>query len=165
MTNLTAWQGGALNSNSVAFQSAFLAADLASLANLSSVMSSTAFNNATGLDQFMDISFVGAIASSTIAAGAGISLFLAILQGDGATYGDGRLTVGTQAAYSPLLNPLGGLPIQIGTTITGIIGSVIGLVIPPKSFRLVLQNNTGFALAASGNMGYISTYRQNTNAS
>lgn len=165
MSNLTSWYGGALNSDSVAFQAAFLAADLNGLASGSAVMSSTAFNNTVGLDQFLDLSFVGVFAASeTVVAGAGMGFWLAILQEDGTTYGDGRLTAGTQAAYAPLLNPIGGFPIQVGT-ITDFWGSSVLNCIPPRNFRLVAQNNTGFALASSGNSCSISTYRQNTNAS
>lgn len=165
MTSLTQWAGGALNTNSVAFQAAFLSTDLNSLAGGSAVMSSTAFNNSTGLDQFMDISFVGAITSTTLTAGAGLAFYLAVLQEDGSTYGDGRLTAGTQTTYSPLFNPIGGIPIQAGT-VTVIAGAVTEIVIPPRAFRLVIQNNIlpATALASSGNSCSISTYRQNTNS-
>lgn len=169
MTARTAWAGGSLNSNLVDFFPAFNAADLNSLANLSSVLSSVAqFDNTVALDQFMDISFVGAIAAaSTIASGAGIAFFLWCLQGGGTILGDGRLTPGTQVvstAYTPFLCPLGGFPISPGTAITNIAGSVLNLAIPPRKFALVIQNQTGFAFAASGCSCQISTYRQNTNA-
>ena len=166
MTNLTSWSGGALNGNSTAYQAAFNASDLISLANLSSVLSSvTPFDNTTLCDQFMDVSFVGAFASSqTVGAGAGIGLWLAILQKDGTTYGGGRLVAGTQAAFSPILNPLGGIPIEPGAGVTNISGSYLGFTIPPRKFALILQNQTGFAFASSGCSCSISTYRQNTNA-
>lgn len=165
MTALTQWQGGSLNANSVAYQAAFLTADLASLPNGSSVMSSTAFNNATALDQFLDVSLVGVLtAAETIAAGSGIGLYIAYLQGDGVTYGDGRLTAGAQAAYQPLVQSLGGIPIQTGTTITDLWGDIGGITIKAKSFRMIVMNNSGFAFAASGSMVYIATYRQNVNS-
>lgn len=173
MANTTAWTGGALNSFSTAYQAAFNAADLNGLANLSSVLASTgtvgtvlAFDNTVALDQFMDVSFVGAFAAAqTVASGAGIGLWLAILQKDAATYGGGRLTAGTQSpSFSPLLNPLGGIPIEPGTSITNISGSLLGVAIPPRKFALILQNQTGFQFASSGCSCSISTYRQNTNA-
>ena len=169
MAAKTAWSPGNLNSGSVAFFPAFNAADLASLANLSTVLSSVAqFDNTVALDQFMDISFVGAIAAaSTIATGAGIAFFLWTLQSNGTTLGDGRLTAGTpvaSAAYTPILNPLGGIPVSTGTSITNIAGSVLNIAIPPRKFALVIQNQTGFAFAASGCSCQISTYCQNTNA-
>jgi hypothetical protein len=168
MTANTAWAGGQLNS-SVAFFPAFNAADLNSLANLASVLSSVAaFDNTAALDQFMDISFVGAIAAaSTIASGAGVAFFLWTLQAGGTVLGDGRLTPGTQVAattYTPFLCPLGGFPISPGTSITNIAGSVLNIAIPPRKFALVTQNQTGFAFAPSGCSCQISTYRQNTNA-
>lgn len=164
MANRTQWIGGGLNgANTTAFFAAFNAADFTGLANLSSVMSSIpAFDNTALGDQFMDISFVGTIASSTIGASAGMSFFLAALQGDNATYGDGRLVAGTQTAYSPIQNPMGGFAIQQGTTIVNIVGSVHVQNLPPRKFALVCQNFSGFALA-TGNC-WISTYRQNTNA-
>jgi hypothetical protein len=165
MSNKTAWTGGLLNSSSTAFQSAFNAADLNSLTNTYSVLSSVAaFDNTSQGDQFMDISFVGTIASSTIVQGAGMAFFLYILQEDASTYGDGRLTAGTQTNYAPLMNSLGGFPIIAGASVTKVAGSVIGLVIPPRKFALVVQNLSGFNLASSGNACQISTYKQNTNA-
>lgn len=170
MAGHTSWAGGNLNGGSVNYFSAFNAADLNGLANLSSVLSTVAtFANDVNLDQFMDISFVGQIAaSSTIATGAGLAFFLWCLQGDGSTLGDGRLTAGTQVAsttYGPLLNSVGGIPIAPGTAITNISGSTHGLPIPPRPFRLAMQNQSGFAFATGGLCScWISTYRQNTNA-
>lgn len=173
MTALTQWQGGSLNSNSVGFQAAFALGDLniasTGLQNNYSVLSSlSAFNNATALDQFMDISFVGAFSTGqAVVSGAGIAFYLWVLQGDGSTYGDGsRMTAGTpivNTTYTPLLNPIGGFPIAAGT-VTNIAGAVLGIPLPPRGFKLVLQNVSGFALNPTGNSCWISTYRQNTNS-
>lgn len=174
MTARTAWAAGSLPGTTTgAYTAAFLSADLASLANLSSVMSTTAFDNTVATigtpDQFMDISFVGAIVSaSTIASGAGLGFWLFCLQEDGSTYGSGRMTSGTQVAsttYAPLSNPLGGITIEPGTTISSIAGCALMLPIPPRAFKLVIQNQTGFAFASGTACACsISTYRQNTNA-
>jgi hypothetical protein len=170
MTALTAWSGGSLGGGTTAFFPAFNAADMNSLANLASVLSSILqFDNTAGANQFMDVSFTGAIAaSSTIAAGAGLAFFLACLEADNSTIGDGRMTAGTQVAsttYTPMNNPIGGIPIAPGTAITNIAGCLLGVTLPPRKFALIMQNQTGFALAAGGVCScQISTYRQNTNA-
>jgi hypothetical protein len=165
MANNTAWAGGLLNGSSTAFFSAFNAADLASLANLSSILSSVAaFDNTTLGDQFMDISFIGAFASAqTVLAGAGVSFFLATLMHNGTTYGDGRQVAGTQIAYTPLLTSIGGFPVQQGST-TNWAGAVLEVPIPPRKLALICQNITGFAFAPTGCSCSISTYKQNTNA-
>jgi hypothetical protein len=172
MAGNSAWSRGLLSggAGSVNFFQAFNAADLNSLPNLSSVLSSVAvFDNTVALDQFMDISFVGAIAAaSTIATGAGLAFFLATIQGNGSTIYDGRMTAGTQYAnttYSPLMNSLGGFPISPGTSITNISGSVLNITIPPRKLALVVQNQSGFAFAGAGACScWVSTYCQNTNA-
>jgi hypothetical protein len=173
VTARTSWAAGSLPGTTTgAYTAGFVSSDLNSLASLSSVMSSTVFDNTvatiTTPDQFMDISFVGALtSSSTIASGAGLGIWLACLQGDGTTYGTGRMTSGTavvSTTFVPLQCPLGGIPIEPGTTQTNIIGCLLCVPIPPRAFKLIIQNQTGFALAASGNNCYISTYRQNTNA-
>lgn len=162
----TAWQGGNLNSVApIDYFNAFNAADLNGLAAGASVLSSIAvFDNTVAKDQFMDISFVGQLAAaSTITAGQGLAFFLAILQNNNATLGDGRLVAGVQSAYTPILNSLGGFTIQTGTSIQNIAGSVLNLAIPPRKFALIMQNASLVALNSSGNSCSISTYRQQTN--
>jgi hypothetical protein len=165
MTAKTAWASGSLSTGNV-FYPLFLAADLNSLATGASVMSSLSLDNTAALDQFMDLSYVGALAAAqTVAAGAGVGLWLACLNADGATYGGGRFTAGTQlAAFNPLLDPLGGIPIEPGAAITAISGLLLNTTLPPRVFRFVAQNQTGFAWAASGNMISGASYRQNVNA-
>ncbi len=170
MAAKTAWSGGLLASSAGAYVAAFNASDMNSLANLSSVMSGIAFDNTvatlTTPDQFMDVSFVGTMSASvTIPAGSALGLWLYPLQRDGTTYGSGKLVASTQLAnYSPLLNPLGGLPIEPGTTITSISSSILGVTIPPRAFRLVVQSQLGAALVLASGMISIATYCQNTNA-
>lgn len=162
MVNRTAWTGGNLFSG-LAFNPAFNAADIASMPNGNSVLSSiTPFTNGTSLDQFMDISVVLTCASTAIAAGANLGIWLAILQEDGTTLGDGTLVAGTDAAVTPVWTPIAAIPL-FASTRTTLIGSVTGILIPPRTFALILQNNAGPATAASGNACSISTYNQDLN--
>lgn len=166
MTNLTQWVGGALNSSTLTPQTAFGGSDInvtGGLANGLSVLSGLTFDNTSPGDQFMDIFFSGALASAqTLTAGACISLWLAI-NDSGSTFGDGRLTSSTPLAYTPILNPLGAIPFQVGGPLTNLVGCLTGLVIPPRLFGIIMQNNTGFTLAATGNVVAFNTYRLNTN--
>ena len=173
MAAKTAWSGGSLASSAGAYVAAFNASDMNSLAYLSSVMSGIVFDNTVATlgtpDQFMDLSFTGALATAAaLPSGAGLGLWLYTLQRDGTTYGSGRLVAGTQlTTFTPLLNPIGGIPIEPNaTTSTPVIGSLLNVTIPPRAFRLVIQNQigTGLTLASSGNMLSIATYCQNTNA-
>ena len=166
MANLTAWNGGLLTGQGIGFQAAF-GAEINGLASQACVMSTIAFDNTVALDQFMDISFKGSYASpATITSGLALGFFMACLQNDGVTYGDGRLTAGTQVAgttFQPVMDPLGGIALANGTSITPLIGDVGGIIIRPRAFRLILQNNS-FGLAATGQTCSISTYKQNMNA-
>jgi hypothetical protein len=172
MAAKTAWSGGALGSSNGAYVAAFNSGDMNSLAYQSSVMSGIIFDNTIATlgtpDQFMDVSFTGALATAAVIPnGAGLGLWLYVLQRDGTTFGGGRLLAGTAAAFSPMLNPLGGIPVEAwDTASTPLAGSALSLPIPPRAFRLVIQNTlgTGLTLAASGNMLSIATYCQNTNA-
>ena len=168
MTSLTAWAGGSLDAGSIGFQAAF-GTEINSLAGGACVLSTISFDNTTGLDQFMDISFKGAyLTAATMPVGLSIGFFMAIWQGDGTTIGDGRLTPGTQVAgtvYQPIMNPLGGFQLATNTaTSTPIIGDVGGVVLRPRKFSLIIQNNASYALADCGYSFWISSYRQNMNA-
>lgn len=163
MANRTAWTAGNLFS-SLSFNAAFNAADINSLPNGSSVLSSvTAFANGTALDQFMDVSVELTIASTAIAAGANLGIWLAMLQEDGTTLGDGTLVAGTDAAVTPVWAPIAAIPL-FASTRTTLIGGVTGILIPPGSFALILQNNSGTVTASSGNACSIRTYNQALNA-
>jgi hypothetical protein len=163
MANRTAWTGGNLGPG-LGWISAFNTADLNALATGASVLSSVAaFANGTALDQFCDISLKCAIASSAVAAGANMGVWLAMLQNDGTTLGDGLLTAGTQAAaWTPAWPPIASVPLYASTR-TSLIGGQTGVLLPPGSFALILQNGSGFALAASGNTVSIRTYNVNLN--
>jgi hypothetical protein len=158
------WTAGNLFT-SLSFNPAFNAADLNSLANGSSVLSSVAaFSNGTALDQYLDLSVELTVASSAIASGSSLAFWLAMLQEDGSTLGDGTLTPGTQAAVMPVWTSLADI-LLFASTRTTLIGSETGLLIPPGNFALVMQNNSGVALAASGNICRIRTYNEGISSS
>lgn len=166
MTSRTAWTGGLLNSG-LGWTAFFNGSDLNSMPNGNSVLSSmTAIQNATALDQFFDVSFELTIASNTIAAGATLVLWLFELNEDGTTYGDGSLvTPGAQASSNIGLYPKLIMPLKTGATQTALYGSNNDpLVMPPGNWLPVLQNNSGFTLASSGNAGKFRSYNINLNS-
>lgn len=165
MTGRTAWVAGLLNSG-LSWTSFFNAADLNSMPNGDSVLSSvTAIANGSSLDQFFDVSFELTIASSTIAVGANLAMWLFPLNGDGTTYGDNSLTAGSQAAITPGLYPKLIMPLRAATGQTKLYGTNNEpLVMPPGSWLPVLQNNSGFTLSSSGNAGYFRSYNINLNS-
>ena len=80
MANTTGWKAGRLYGD-LAWHAAF-GAELASLVNISAVLSSVTIANGTGLDQLVDVSFVAtAAATYSPAAGAGVNVWLAMLAG------------------------------------------------------------------------------------
>ncbi len=133
------------------------------LQNADTVLSSvTAIANGTNLDQFMDISCQLTIGSSTTAAGANLTFWLFALQQDGTTYGDGHFTAGTSTTIVPVWAPIAVIPLYAAASQTTIIGEVNGIVIPPESFAVAIQNNTGFTLASTNACKY-KTYNINLN--
>jgi hypothetical protein len=162
MSNRTAWTAG--NGAGLTWTTGINSSDLVSIANGKTVLSTVAdIANGTNLDQFMDVSVRCAIASSTIVAGANLALWLYALLDDGATYGDGQLTAGTQAAITPTFAPCGAMPLVAAASQTALVGFVQGIILPPGSFRLALQNNSGFALTSGTQTVKYRTYNQNLN--
>jgi hypothetical protein len=162
MANTTAWIGG--NGVGLTWSTLINSSDLASIANGSIVLSTVAdIANGTALDQFMDISAICAISSSTIAVGANLAFFLYALNEDGSTYGDGQLTAGTQAAKTPATILLGTVNIPAVASTTTLVGYIQGIIIPPGAFRVAMQNNSGFALTSGTQTVKYRTYNQNLN--
>ena len=162
MANLTKWAAG--NGVGFTWTTAINSADLASMATGKTVLSSVAdIANQTNLDMYMDVSAVCAIASSTIAAGANLALWLYALQEDGSSYGDGQLTAGTPATATPVFPPCGIMPLLAAASQTALIGFVQGILIPPGSFRLAMQNNSGFTLTSGTQAVKYRTYNINLN--
>ena len=164
MASRTAWVAGNISGN-LSWASAFNSADLAGMTNGQTVLSSVAdITNGTALDQFMDISYLLVIASSTIAAGAGFSFYIYNLNQDGTHYGDGQLTTpGTPASITPAMNPCAAGQIPAVASTTNMYNSLTGIIIPPGSFRIAIQNNSGFTLSGTQTVKY-RTYNQNLNA-
>ncbi len=161
MTAKTSWTAG--NGAGLAWATAINSADLASLPNGSTVLSSVAdIANGTNLDMFMDLSVRLAISSSALAAGANFALWLYELLDDSAIYGDGQFAAGVQAALTPAFAPCAVIPLPVAT-LADLVGYANEIVIPPGSFRLALQNNSGFTLTAGTQVVKYRTYNINLN--
>ena len=163
MASRTAWTGG--NGVGLTWATAINSADMASMVNGSSVVSSVAdIANGTNLDMFMDISASLVIASSTIAAGANLAFWLYLLNQDGTTYGDGQFVNGTQKAATPTFSPVAVMPLVAAAAQTALIGNAFQIMIPPGSFRLAIQNNSGFTLTSGTQTVKYRTYNVNLNS-
>jgi hypothetical protein len=114
--------------------------------NGQSLLSTTNITNGTALDKFMDISVRQSIASSTIAANANFTYWICQLKADGSTYW-APLTAGTAATLTPPWPPCCVIPIYAAASQTTLVGSSAEqgpIIIPPGTFRLIVQNNVGF---------------------
>ena len=162
MSNRTAWTAG--NGAGLTWTTLINSADMASMATGASVLSSVSgIANGTNLDQFMSISAQLAISSSAVAAGANLAFWLADLQSDGSTYGDGLLTAGTPStSFTPGWNPIAVIPLYASTRAT-LVGSVNNIIIPPKTFAVIIQNNSGFSLTSGTQTVKYITYNQQLN--
>ena len=163
MTSRTAWTAG--NGVGYTWTTAINSADLSSMPNGSTVLSSaTAIANQTNQDMAMDLSVRQVIASSTIVAGAALSFYLYALLDDGSTYGDGLLpTPGTQVAVTPVVPCIGAIQLTPGASKTALLGYIGGILIPPGTFLLAEQNNSGFALTSGTQVVKYRTYNINLN--
>lgn len=133
--------------------------DLNTMPNASAAASSTGAVSNSALDTFMDISVtLGSITPSASYLG-GLSVFVLPLNQDGTTYGDGQFAnTGAQSAKIPqpgywvgnITFPPGVAAVQQGV--------LRGVLLPPEGFQIVIQNNTGVALASSGNTVKYWTY-------
>jgi hypothetical protein len=167
MANITGLVPGRLTGTTWA--TGITTGELGGLAWGSSIMSATPIVNDTGTayDQLVKISINLVIGSSSLSSGACVAVWIAELLDDGTTYGDGRLTGGTQAAITPSWEPLAVLQASAGST-TFKTGRG-GLLLPQANFCFVLQNQlatsttTGTSIT-SGTLKYI-TGNINTSAS
>ncbi len=141
------WIAGAVSSWTAAFAGTS-GADLNSLANGSSILSSVTISNGSVGDIYADLSI--AIGSLTAAAPNYIGAYVYPLNEDGSTYGDSQLTAGTQAAKLP-----GGIywarnfPFPTGTA--AITGTILRITIPFGTFKFCLYNQSGASFPSSGN--------------
>jgi hypothetical protein len=170
MANRTAWVAGL--GAGLTWTNAFATASNADLnATLtpgnSMLSSATAIDNATNLDQFMAVSFVGAVNSGpqAIAQGAYLAFWIAYLNEDATTYGDGLMTAGSVFTGAPGWGPPDFVMPLYASTRTIIQGQVKNIVIPPIKFALACQNGTGWQLATgTTNVCKFITYNQNLNS-
>jgi hypothetical protein len=132
-----------------------LTTELNSLASGNAILASADIVNGTALDRYMDVSLVLASAVFPNTAGLNVSLYIYPLSDDATHYGDGRFT--SSAAGPPNYAPCATIPLVINVT-QAQYGQATAIVIPPGTFRLVLSNNAGVALAASGNTVKYRTY-------
>lgn len=164
MASRTAWTAG--NGAGLTFTAMFGTADLTSLANGDSVLSSaSAVANGTNLDMFADASVEITITSATPTAGAYIGLWIAPLNEDGSTYGDGHLTAGTGLAYVPVWPMASSCQIQSAAATTKMVAYFQGIILPPVNFNWVILNETGlaFSATAANNVAKFITYNVNLN--
>jgi hypothetical protein len=141
--------------NAATAVSSVLTTELNSLGNNTASAASAAIANQTNLDLYAD--FVLHLASLSPAAGAYVAVY--ILEAlDDSTYpapSDADLRLMT----SQLL-----FVMQIGTTASTAFDAVArNVLLPPHSFKIKLDNQTGVALNASGNTLKISQYNVNEN--
>lgn len=161
MANLAKW------TTPSSWTAAFNTADLASMAHGNSVMSSVAdIANGTNLDVYLDVSMALAITSTTPTAGDFVAFYIAYLNQDGSTYGDGSFPSGTQKAWLPSWQNVAAIPLQTGAgALTSLVGMQTGIIIAPGSFRLVCALSTASIALSSGTQTVkYRTYEMNLNA-
>ena len=160
--NRTAWTAG--NGAGLTWTAAFNGTDFTTSqpTNGQSILSTVTVTNGTALDQFMDFSVVQSIASSTIAAGANIAVWLVPLAADGATYTP-ALTAGTVATVTLPAAPVCVIPLYAAAAQTVMTGTCTGIVLPPGTFKLAEQNNSGFTYTATTQVHNYRTYNIQTN--
>jgi hypothetical protein len=147
MAGRTAWTAG--NGAGLTWATAINSADMASMVTGNTVLSTVAdIANGGALDQLMDVSVRCAIASNTIVGGANLALWIYMLLDDGSTYGDGQLVAGTQATKTPVFPSCGNISLVAAAAQTTLVGICTGVIIRPGSFRLALQNNSGFSFTS-----------------
>lgn len=135
--------------------------ELNSLASNNAIICSTVVANGTALDLFSNFS----IAFGSITSGSGspsITISIYPLNEDGSTYGDGLF--GSAAAGPPAIVNCQ-IPVNPAVTAvvvgTGSCGQAV--MLPPGSFKVVLWNNAGVALASSGNVVKYRTFNYQSN--
>jgi hypothetical protein len=150
MTNLGKWSSTTLTT--------VMSTELNSLANGSSVSTlgnTGPYDNTSNLNVYADIEVN--LASLSPTSGATISLFI-LSSVDGSNY-PAQSTSDVQLTSTQLLTTI---PIGI-TASTAQRIPVRQVVIPPTKFQIVLLNNSGVALASSGNTVKFLSYSVNLN--
>ncbi len=160
--NRTAWTAG--NGAGLTWTTAFNGTDFTTSQPTTgqSILSTVTITNGTALDQFMDLSVVQTIGSNTVVAGANITLWLVPLAADGSTYTP-ALTAGTVSSNILPIPPVCVIPLFAAASQTIMTGTCTGIVIPPGSFKIAEQNNTGFTYTNTTQVHDYRTYNQNLN--
>lgn len=129
--------------------------ELNSIASTNCILGATSVAGGTSLDIFADFSLT--LASAAFVAPNYIGLYLYPLHDDGSTYGDGRF--GSSAAGPPPATYwVGNIGIVAAAQAqTGILSRII---LPPGTWKPVLENRGGVALASSGNIIKYRTYNR-----
>jgi hypothetical protein len=137
------------------YGNAFTGSTLNSIASGNAILSDIAITNGTALDIFADVSIQ--LASAAFVAPNYIGIYLYPLNQDATTYGDGRF--GTSAAGPPSAGyAVGTIGLVAATQAQN--GTLRGIVMPPGTFKFVLYNQGGVALAASANVCLYRTYNR-----
>lgn len=167
MANRTSWVAG--NGVGLTWTTAFTSTDFTGSqpTNGQTLLSTTTIaNGSTNLDQYMHLSVEQSISSSTIAAGANFTIWLCALKAGGSNYWP-PLTAGTAGSPVPPWAPAVVIPLYAAASQTTLVGSTADLgppiVIPPCSFRLIMQNNCGFTLTSSTQTWDYITFNVNLN--
>lgn len=129
-----------------------LSTELNSLPNDGLAISSS-IDGATLKDLFMDIELY--LGSIDLSAQTNPSVYLWLRYSfDGATFEDG------DASTEPSDSPISIIPCRLGTGAMTQRLWAKSIVVPPTYFKILLQNKTGVAFAASGNTLKYVTYRK-----
>lgn len=115
-----------------------LTTELNSLGSGSTSSASSAIDNTTNLDLFMDLVLNVAAQGSSRSAGATITVYMAVAV-DGSTYDDANATTAIPVAV-----------FSLDAATTARQATRTDIAIPPALFKLFAVNSTGQALAASG---------------
>lgn len=134
---------------------AFSTATLNSIANGNAILSDVVISNGSGLNIFADLSIE--LASAAFVAPNFVGIYLYPLNKDGSSYGDGRF--GSSAAGPPPSNyAIGSIGFVAATQAQK--GSLSRIILPPGTFKFVLYNQGGVALASSGNTAQYRAYNR-----
>ncbi len=134
---------------------AFTGSTLNSIASGNAILSDLSITNGTALDLFADLSIN--LASAAFVAPNFLGVYLYPLNKDGSTYGDGRF--GTSAAGPPSPTYAVGSISFVATTAAQS-GTLARIVLVPGTFKFVLYNQGGVALASSANTCQYRTYNR-----
>lgn len=149
------WIGG--SGQGLTWGDAFSTATLNSIGAFNAILSDIAITNGTPFDIFADISI--SLASLAVVTPNFVGVYLYPLNKDGTTYGDGRF-VTNNAGPPPDVYSVGSIGLVAATQAQE--GTLTQITIPPGTFKFVLYNACGnaVAFAASGNTCQYRTYNR-----